>query len=62
MLRWMDLCRRGMLAFQSRNEDIQMNRAQPDTEMKRSEIEVAWMVSQDRTLSLVVPQSALVWQ
>ena len=40
MLRWMDLCRRGMLAFQSRNEDIQMNRAQPDTEMKRSGIEV----------------------
>ena len=32
-----------MLAFQSRNEDIQMNRAQPDTEMKRSGIEVAWI-------------------
>ena len=43
MLRWMDLCRRGMVAFQSRNEDIQMNRAQPDTEMKRSGIEVAWI-------------------
>ena len=36
----MDLCRCGMLAFRSQNEDIQMNRAQPDTEMKRSGIEV----------------------